>query len=210
MKPLMTLYSYRRCPFAIRVRMTLHEKGIAFNTVEENLSQMSATLKALHPEAKVPLLVDGDQVIYESAIITEYIDEAHPTESHLMPTGATERMQVRRWTYWCNNIFKPVIDQVKYGPIKLTPEEITTAKEKLLEHLAKLEERLSKNQWLVGDQLTLADIHVFPFFRQVTKIMPPLEELAQFPATNRWLDLIISRPSFEKTMKKTRKSPINE
>ena len=76
--PDITLYSFRRCPFAIRVRMVLHEKEIPFKVIEEELKNLSPELLKLHPEGRVPVLVHGDLVIYESAIITEYLDDCFP------------------------------------------------------------------------------------------------------------------------------------
>src|SRR4051794_35219908 len=108
------LYSFRRCPFAIRVRMVLEEKNIEYQKLEENLSKLSPELLALHPEGRVPLLVherDGRrQVIFQSSIITEYLDETFPGSpllAPLMPSDPMDRAQVRLWTYWCDQIFKP-------------------------------------------------------------------------------------------------------
>ncbi len=200
--PNITVYSFRRCPFAIRVRMVLHEKGIPFHTVEESLKQFSAELLQLHPEGRVPVLVHNDVVIYESAIITEYLDDCFP-EVPLMPKSAPDKMSVREWTYWCNHIFKPEIDRFKYDAEKQTAEENEACKNKVREHLKKLESQLEITPWLVGNSLSLADIHVFPFYRQLVKMPSPHPDISHCPATNAWLEKIISRPSFIKTMEKS-------
>ena len=196
-----TVYSYRRCPFAMRVRMTLHEKSIPFRVIEEDLKNFSEKLKKLHPEACVPLLIHGDTVVYESAIITEYLDDQFP-ENALMPQNALDKMRVRQWTYWCNHIFKPEIDRFKYGEKKLTANERENAIKTLAEHLKKIETQLKNSPWLVGDKMTLADIHVFPFFRQLSKVTPSHPHLEQCKSALAWLEKIISRPAFEKTMAK--------
>ena len=196
-----TVYSYRRCPFAIRVRMTLHEKGVSFVTREENLKNMSEQLKTMHPEAKVPVLVFGDQVLYESAIITEFIEDQFP-QNPLMPKGSIERAEIRLWTYWCNQQFKPDVDRFKYGTSRFPESECEGAKERVLGHLKKLEDRLTRSVWLVGEAFSLADIHVFPFFRQLSRMNPAPEFLDQFPVTQKWLETIVARPTFEATMAK--------
>ena len=203
--PNITVYSFRRCPFAIRVRMVLHEKGIPFHTVEESLKKFSAELLQLHPEGRVPVLVHNDVVIYESAIITEYLDDCFP-EAPLMPKSAADKMRVREWTYWCNHIFKPEIDRFKYDAEKQAAEENEACKNKVREHLKKLESQLEITPWLVGNSLSLADIHVFPFYRQLVKMPSPHPDISHCPATNAWLEKIISRPSFIKTMEKTPQS----
>ncbi|QQR90985.1 MAG: glutathione S-transferase family protein [Myxococcales bacterium] len=196
-----TVYSYRRCPFAMRVRFTLHEKGVPFSVVEEKLRDFSKELRKMHPEAKVPVLVHGDLVLYESAIITEYLDEIFP-EPSFMPDRPDARAKVRLWTYWCNHIFKPEVDRYKYGPSRLSDDEVKEATRLLFEHLEKLENQLSKTPYLMGDAMSLADIHVFPFVRQLSKVSPEHPAFAKSSAVLSWLNVIVARPSFGATMEK--------
>lgn len=197
-----SLYSYRRCPFAMRARIALHEKKIPFEVIEEDLKNFSDSLKTLHPEAKVPLLVHQDLVIYESAIITEYVDDLPSSEKSLMPESAGERAQVRLWTYWCNAIFKPDLDRYKYGTARFRAEECEGAEERLVGHLTKMDTQLSKTAHLVGDKFTLADVHVFPFVRQLSRVQPAPRFLENFPDLLRWRDQIQERPSVVLTLKK--------
>ncbi|NBT58115.1 glutathione S-transferase family protein, partial [bacterium] len=117
------IYSYRRCPFAMRVRMALHEKKLAFEVVEEDLKNFSEKLRSLHPEAKVPVLTHGTRVLYESAIITEYVDDLPSSQPRLMPMDPGERAEVRLWTYWCNHPFKLDLDKFKYGVSRFSEAE---------------------------------------------------------------------------------------
>jgi glutathione S-transferase len=198
----LVLHSYRRCPFAMRVRMVLHEKGIAFETLEENLKDMSPALQARHPEAKVPVLVHGqDRVVYESAVITQYLEEMFPTPA-LMPQDAYGKAQVRLWTHWCNHTFKHHVDHYKYGTHRTSQENADAAPERLQQDLAKLEQTLQSQTFLMGDHLTLADIHVFPFLRQLSKATPFFEALDDHPCTMAWLKKLLERPSFVQTMEK--------
>jgi len=196
------VYSYRRCPFAMRVRMTLHEKNIPFQVQEEDLSNFSEKLKELHPEAKVPVLVHGSRVVYESAVITEYIEEAFSQAPFLMPKDAGARAEIRLWTHWCNQIFKPDLDRLKYGKSRFPESECVGIEDKVKAHLNKLESRLKKSDWLVGNEISLADIHVFPFYRQLSRVTPPPAFLAGYPSIHQWLERLASRPSFQKTMEK--------
>jgi len=196
-----TLYSYRRCPFAIRVRMTLHEKGIPFETKEESLNNKSSELLSLHPQAKVPVLIYGKQVLYESSIITQFLDELQP-EPALMPTTPAARAELRLFTFWCDQQFKPDVDRYKYGTSRFPAEQCEGAEQRVIGHLKRLEETLKQDTWLVGKTYSLADIHVFPFFRQLARITPAPEFLGAFPATTHWLETITARPAFEKTIAK--------
>lgn len=194
------LYSFRRCPFAMRVRLVLNEKGLPFEVVEEDLKNLSPELRALHPEAKVPVLVHGTCVVYESSVITEYLDDFFAGVP-LMPKGAGERAEVRLWTYWCNTVFKPDVDRIKYGTSRFGAEECEGVVERVQQHLGKLEKALKEKDSLVGDY-SLADIHVFPFVRQLVRIEPPPGFLALFPSTLNWVKRISDRPAFLKTLER--------
>jgi len=197
-----TVFSYRRCPFAMRVRVALHEKGIPFEVKEEDLKNFSDELKKLHPEVKVPLLVHGERVIYESAIIAEYVDDLSPETHPLMPKEAGERSEVRLWTYWCNQQFKPDLDRFKYGTSRFKEEDCVGALEKVKNHLSKIETRLAAHSWLVGQRFTLADINVFPFVRQLSRIQPLPKFLEAYPKTMAWLKNISNRPSVISALQK--------
>ena len=204
MNPL-TLYSYRRCPFAMRARMTLEEKQIPYTLIEENLSSLSAELLTLHPEGRVPLLVHTigghRQVIYQSTIITEYLEETFP-DRPLMPKDPIARAQVRLWTYWCDYIFKPDLDLYKYELSKLPAEEAAALQTRLHEHFAKWNDALNSTGFLVGATFTLADLHLFPFARQFMRIKPPLAKMETYTKLQDWLTRMLARPAFERVMAK--------
>ncbi len=195
------LHSYRRCPFAIRVRMALEEKGLPFQVIEEDLGNRSAELLRLHPEGAVPLLLHEGVAIHESSIITEYIDERFP-EHPLMPSAAMGRAQVRLWTYACNEFFKHDVDGFKYEWKDLAEEAREALLARLRGFLSKMDEALARAPFLLGSELTLADIHVFPFYRQLTRARPDFASFFQYPRVDDWLARITGRPSFERVMAK--------
>ena len=207
------LHSFRRCPFAIRVRMVLEEKQISYELREEKLSQLSSELLSLHPEGRVPLLIHQQgipgepgsqkQVIYQSTIITEYLDEAFP-EVPLMPTDPMDRAQVRLWTYWCDHLFKPDLDLFKYDQSTLSDSEAELLRARLHGHLAYWDSTLQSGSFLLGAKLgmTLADIHLFPFARQFMGIQPALPGIEKYKNLAVWLSMMISRPAFVRVMAK--------
>lgn len=203
------LHSYRRCPFAIRVRMTLEEKDLPYEVIEENLSNPSETLRRLHPDCLVPLLIHyrPDQspiVLYESAIITEYIEETFPLPFTLLPKSPLFRAQCRLWTHWISAAFKTDLDAFKYDQKSLTSEESKSLVDRLSIHLQKLESVLANQDWILDHpKISLADIHLFPLIRQFTRVTPAFPGLSHYPATLNWLDRILNRPSFERVMKKS-------
>jgi glutathione S-transferase len=186
----------------MRVRIALHEKGIAFEVQEEDLKNFSEKLKTLHPEVKVPVLVDGNRVIYESAIITEYVNDLSSQTPSLMPLSAGEKAEVRLWTYWCNHEFKGAIDRFKYGIHRFSQEECIGAEERIQKHLSKLELHLKKREWLVGDSFSLAEINLFPFVRQLSRIQPTPAFLSTYSHVIGWMEKIATRTSVIEALKK--------
>lgn len=184
----------------MRVRMALHEKELKFEVFEVDLNNPPEELLKLHPEGRVPLLLHNGLAIYESSIITEYLEEAFSNTPKLMPLDAFSRAKVRLWTYWCNTRFKVDVDHFKYGVHRFLATECEGAQARVLEDLTELEQTLSQNHFLVGDTITLADLHVFPFFRQLSRCKLDLNFLSSFPKTQAWADQLINRPSFKKTM----------
>jgi glutathione S-transferase len=173
----------------MRVRITLHEKNVSFETIEEDLKNKSKELLALHPEGRVPVMIHNGQVIYESSIMVEYIDEAFSGIS-LFPETATLRAEIRLWTHWCNAQLGPDINRFKY---EKTDHDLWAAK--LQTHIQKLESALSNKQWFVGGAFSAADINLFPFIRQLVRLMPSQPLLA-------WVETFSLRPSFQKAMAK--------
>jgi glutathione S-transferase len=188
----LVLHSYRRCPFAIRVRMTLEEKAIPYQVVEENLAEL---------DGQVPVLIHKGERLLESAIITEYLEELFP-EPRLMPKTALARAHLRLWTQWCDRQLKPDLDAYKYELPKLPENEQCALVSVIHGHLNRMEEALNKFDYILGNEFTLADIHLFPFYRQLVRAHPKRSDFTGFSNLNRWLETIISRPSFKKVMEK--------
>jgi glutathione S-transferase len=119
----LVLYNSAASPCARRVRISLLEKGLEFDTVEMNLinmEQRSQDYLHLNPNGYVPTLSHGERVIYDSQAINEYLDETFP-DRPLMPKTLDERAQVRSWlgaeeTF--ANLFRPLLYQRVMGPIQ--------------------------------------------------------------------------------------------
>jgi glutathione S-transferase len=183
--------------------MVLEEKGLEYRLIEEDLSSLSEALLRLHPEGRVPLLIHRGRAIHESSIITEYLEESFPGHGpRLMPEDAGERAEVRLWTYWCNQILKPDLDAFKYERKRLVEAEWAALLERMTAHLSKLEAALAPGPFLLGKSFTLADVHVFPFYRQLQRAQPDFGALLPTRALDPWLERIVGRPSFARVMAK--------
>jgi glutathione S-transferase len=180
--------------------MVLEEKKMDYQLIEEDLDHFSDALLALHPEGRVPLLVHavGEKkwVIFQSTIITEYLDEVFP-QVPLMPTCPVERAQVRLWTYWCDQLFK-------YERPNLSEGQSQELQMRLHQHLKKWDDGLIPGPYLLGEQMTMADIHLFPFARQFLAIQPQWDGARQYLRLQVWLNQMVSRPAFDRVKKDTK------
>ena len=148
--------------------MTLEEKGLDYEIIEENLSEPSAELLRLHPQGLVPLLIHNGVALHESSVITEYLEDAFPTPS-LRPREARAIAEMRLWTHWCNMIFKPDLDALKYAWAKTSKPEQEALTARLAAHLRKLVAALHDGTFLMGRRAYARRYPCFP-------LLPPAEK----------------------------------
>jgi glutathione S-transferase len=143
----------------------------------------------------VPCLVDGDKVLYESAIVNEYLDEAYP-DVPLMPKDVYSRAQVRIWTDYISNKLAPAGRAARSAE---TAEAKAEARKTVEERLAYLERHLSSGEspWFVGGSFTLADANAVPFVERVALLED--SPLPAYPAVAAWYDAVKSRASYQAT-----------
>jgi glutathione S-transferase len=161
------IYSAILCPFAHRVRLTLQAKGIQFELIEIDLQNKPANFLEISPYGKVPVLKHGDNCIWESAIVNEYLDEVFPMPP-LLPTDPMQRAKARIWINFADTRLFATTGKLLYGRDR-HPTALLT---ELCEHLLFIErEVLRKNPshaayWL-GTELSLVDLTFYPWFEQL-------------------------------------------
>lgn len=136
------------------------------------------------------MLVDGDAVIYESAIIDEYLEEKFP-EPPLMPRDPTARARVRIWVDFCNSRLQADAHEVRYGS---DPEK---ARGQIREHLATLDRELEASDYIAGDY-SLADITFLPFFTRQERYGMKVDDSLRH--VKRWMERLIARPAVSATL----------
>jgi glutathione S-transferase len=186
------LYSTYYCPYALRTRIVLKEKKLDYRHSEIDLQNKPPDFLEVSPYGKVPVLLDGDARIYESAVINEFLDEKYP-EPPLMPSTPEERAYVRVWVDFANSRLMPAGFRAVRGP----EEKRAEALRQFLEHLQTLDREIDGKSWLAGDQFTLADVAYAPVFARLA-----LEESVDwglFPNLKGWWEGISLRPSYQAT-----------
>ncbi len=159
-----TLYSAPSCPYAQRTRLVLHEKGLDFELVEIDLKQTPDWYLALSPTGKVPLLLHGEEKVWESSAINEYLDECHP-EPPLMPGTPLLRARARIAVDFANVYFAPLYYKLLLAE---TPERRTAMAQRLADTLEEMERYGPGHHgpWWLGETFSLADIAFYPFFER--------------------------------------------
>ena len=148
----------------------------------------------LNPTGKVPTLVDGDVVIWESNTILRYL--AGREQSPLLPQDLAKRTLVERWMDWLlaslNGPYVAVFKGSKQAPEERDASYAAAAND-VKTQLAFLNSQLSEQPWLAGDEFSLADIAVAPIAHRCLGF--PIERPA-LPALEAWHERLQARPAF--------------
>ncbi|XP_038876094.1 glutathione S-transferase 3-like [Benincasa hispida] len=151
-------------PFCNRVKIALNEKGVSYESKEEDLfgfkgGKSELLLKSNPIYKKVPVLLHNGKPLNESSIIVNYIDETWPSSSPLLPSSPYKRAQAR---FWIDYIDKKVFD-VGSKIWKSNGEEQEAAKKELIEILKQLEEALGDKDFFGGESFGIVDVIAIPF-----------------------------------------------
>lgn len=136
------------------------------------------------------MLVDGDAVIYESAIINEYLEEKYPAPS-LMPADLARKAKARIWIDFCNSRLQAAAHEVRRSP---DPEAV---KQKLRAHLETLNREIAGRTY-IADEFSLADITFIPFYTRQQRYGIAVDD--SLPNLKRWMENLIERPAVQSTL----------
>lgn len=149
---------------ALRVIWMLNELGLEYELHPIDFAQgeaLRAPFRDLNPAAKVPVLVDGDVVLTESAAIQLYLADKHP-EAGLVPDTLEGRGQMYRWMFFLvTEIEQPLWRIARhtfiYPEDQRLPQDVALARQECLAMVAVLERHMEGREFMVGDRLSVAD-----------------------------------------------------
>ena len=196
---MLKLYDYPDCPFCQKVRVVLAEKDLEYEKIFVDLRKQEQKLPdflKLNPYGKVPVLTDEDEVVYDSTIINEYLEDEYPLP-RLMPEDSGGRARVRMLEDHCDNSFIPpttmLLAQLRKPESERDQQRVEQAREELRRALYYLRDRLAGHEYLVGKEFGLADAAFAPRIMVLGRLGIELEPaLAPVQA---WIDRIRSRSS---------------
>ena len=177
--------------------MVLHEKGVGFETHEVDLENKSEEFLKISPTGKVPVVVVEGDVLYESNVVNQYLDEV-ADGPELLPRDPKERAYARIWMSHADSDFYPAVFVASVGRERgFSEERVAEALQKLEETLGKLEERLVGREYLAG-QFSLADIaHAGNIVRLRELEVRGEISLDAYPNVRAWAERVEARQSFE-------------
>jgi len=151
--------------------MTAIHLGIRFESVIIDLSKPEhrRQLEQINPNAKVPVLVDGDFVLWESYAIMQYLADRTPGQT-VLPKEPRARAEVNRWMFWGASHFAPAIGILGWenwmkglvGAGAPDPVEVERGERDVAKYAPILDAHLDGREWLCGDDVTLADLALAP------------------------------------------------
>ncbi len=197
----MKLVGSKTSPYVRKVRVILAEKDLAFEFIEESAWTADTTVPRYNPLNKVPALVmdDGDS-IYDSAVITEYLDSI--SGGSLIPAGAADRARVRSLEALGDGIADAgvtVFLERKRDGAHQDPTWIARQMDKVNGAITALSRTLGDKPYLGGSQANLADIACACAVFWAEFRMPEIGVRARHPNLEAWAERMESRPAFQAT-----------
>lgn len=192
-RSVMTLYSDPRSAYSHRVRMVLAEKNITVEIVDVDPLNPDEDLVDLNPYGTLPTLVDRDLVLYESAIIMQYLDERYP-HPPLLPVDPVSRARSRQLMYRVDLDW-----YINAGRIRSKSEAtVAEARKQLTESLLGSNAVFAAKPFFMCDEMSLVDCCIVPLLWRLPMLgveLPPQAEAVQ-----EYMDRMFARASFRASL----------
>jgi len=190
------LISFKTCPFVQRAVITLNQKNVEHEVTFIDLAEPPDWFLEISPLGKVPVLKVDDEVLFESAVINEYLDEI--TGGELQPANPLERAKNRAWIEFASNMLgssymmKTATDKESYEKHRDT----------LVSQLRRVEDRFGEGPWFNGEQFTLADTAFAPLFMHnaVADNRFSVIDAQTMPKVSAWSKRLLELPSVKNSV----------
>ncbi len=187
---MITLYDNPFSPFARKVRLVLGYKGLGFESIDALALAEHERLATHNPRAEVPVLVDGELCISESADIVAYIEDRYPQPS-VFPVAPEARVKARRWQRIADTILDSIIHDISIWmwPTHRRPDQppaglIEAGQRDLARLLQELEGALGEDGFVCGE-ISIADFALFPHISAMKTLGVSIDE-QQLPRVCAW------------------------
>ncbi|WP_460125477.1 glutathione S-transferase N-terminal domain-containing protein [Pseudomonas sp. S2_C03] len=198
---MITLYSFRRCPYAMRARMALRYSGVALEIVEVSLKAKPAEMLALSSKGTVPVLNVEGRVIDESLAIMHWALAQHDPQDWQLLEAPAGPAAIAALIEENDQVFKVHLNRYKYAE-RYPEQPMAFYRSEGEVFLGKLERLLEQREYLLADHPSLADVALMPFVRQFAHVDRKWFGQAPYPRLQRWLQGFIDSDLFTSIMKK--------
>ena len=193
------LYSFRRCPYAMRARLALLASGIQCELREVVLRNKPAEFLTTSPKATVPVLVTPNgEVIEQSWDIMMWALRQHDP-AHWLPSDANVFERGMQLLHRCDGEFKQQLDRYKY-PQRHGLEDGTAARDEAMFFLANLESLLKQQRYLFNSSIGIFDAAILPFVRQFAHVDIDWFAAQPLPSVQAWLSAFENSTDFKRAM----------
>lgn len=194
------LYSYRRCPYAIRARMSLRCAGIKVDVREISLRDKPPEMLAISPKGTVPVLITNEgMVIDESLDIMRWALSQHDPLGWLARSASADHQE---WIRTNDTTFKYWLDRYKYAERYPEYSRMHYREQALACLIDRLESRLSQCPFIGGDSPAMTDVAIFPFIRQFAAVDSGWFESSPCVSSRKWLKYWLDCELFKQIMQK--------
>ncbi|HEY3299272.1 MAG TPA: glutathione S-transferase [Methylophilaceae bacterium] len=196
------LYSYRRCPYAMRARMALRYANVEVEIREISLRDKPSAMLQASPKGTVPVLVlQNGMVLEESLHIMRWaLQQQDSADWQRLKQPALQQL-IDGLIVENDGAFKRALDRYKY-PDRFPEQSQAEYRAQGEVFLQLLEDRLNAETFLLGDRLSLADVAIFPFIRQFAAVDAAWFELSPYPKLRAWLATLVASDLFTSVMEK--------
>ena len=199
MSTLPILYSFVRCPYAIRARFALKYVGIQCILREVNLKNKPVSLLSISPKGTVPVLQFPDGTLLDESIkIMEWAIGHDSSRNEKILSLASDK-KAQNLIEFNDRVFVRLIHKYKYR-VRYPEDEYAVNKQALHEHMHVLNNALSHHTFLCSENISIADLALFPFIRQI--FIVDSAHTLRFGHLGRWLDYFVQHPCFSLAMTK--------
>lgn len=195
------LYSFRRCPYAMRARLAIARAGVGVKLREVVLRDKPAHMLEISPKGTVPVLMLADgTVIDESLDVMRWALGQNDPGDWLDPDGGTLDDMLALIAA-CDGDFKHHLDRYKYAT-RYEDVDPMVHRQAAEAFLVTLEACLKGSAWLFGNRASLADYAILPFIRQFASVDHAWFDGAPYPSLQAWLKAFVDSAIFNSVMRK--------
>lgn len=193
------LYSYRRCPYAMRARMALISAQIQCDVHDVDLKSKPAHMLEISPKGTVPALLTKEGRVIEESLDIVYWALSQDDPENLLQKGAEDLISEN------DGPFKSALDRYKY-PNRFPDEDCSDARDNAEDFLRKLNNILKDQTYLMASSISVADICIFPFIRQCANVNREWFDGLPYKNLQKWLQFNVESELFKQTFKKQKEN----